>query len=150
MRTVIATFALAVALLGPASPSLAQSASGTSAGSFDSALDMVRAQAGLRGLSPDRRLTSAAQRYAETMAATGHVQHVGPDGSTHVSRSQAAGCRGGYLAENIAWGQRSAQATFDGWMASSGHRANMLGPNYGVFGLGQSNGMWVIMFADRC
>jgi hypothetical protein len=26
----------------------------------------------------------------------------------------------------------------------------MLGRNYGVFGLGQSNGMWVLIFADGC
>lgn len=35
-------------------------------------------------------------------------------------------------------------------MASPGHRANMLGRDYALFGLGQAGGMWVIMFADRC
>ena len=48
------------------------------------------------------------------------------------------------------WGQRSAQDAFNGWVASSGHRDNMLGRNYGVFGLGQSQGFWVLMFADGC
>lgn len=150
MRTLIATIALVLAAALPADHASAQSASSTSAGSFDAALDAVRGQAGLGGVRSDRRLAAAAQAYAETMAATGHFAHTGADGSTHQTRAQAAGCRSGFIGENIAWGQRTAQATFDGWMASSGHRANMLGANFGVFGLGQSNGMWVIMFADRC
>jgi uncharacterized protein YkwD len=119
-------------------------------GGFGDALNAVRAQAGLGALRADRRLAAAAQAYAEQMARSGHVQHVGADGSTQITRAQGAGCGTRFVGENIAWGQRSAQATFEGWMASRGHRANMLHPQYGIFGLGQSGGMWVIMFADRC
>lgn len=147
-----AALAAAVALgasLGPTA-SGAQSLTGGSAGGFGGALNAVRAQAGLPGLSADRRLAAAAQAYAERMARTGHVQHVGADGSTQVTRAQAAGCRTRFVGENIAWGIPTTQAVFDGWMASAGHRANMLGPHYGVFGLGQAGGMWVILFADRC
>ena len=37
-------------------------------------------------------------------------------------------------AENIAYGQRSAQEVFDAWMASSGHRENIMNPAYKTFG----------------
>lgn len=139
MKRILAA-ALAVGLAGTASADTG----------FGGALNAVRAQAGLGGLRADRSLTTAAQAYAERMAGSGQVQHVGADGSTQITRAQAAGCRSRFVGENIAWGQRSAQATFEGWMASSGHRANMLGRQYGIYGLGQAGGMWVIMFADRC
>ena len=36
--------------------------------------------------------------------------------------------------ENIACGQPNAQAVFDAWMASEGHRKNILKPEYKTFG----------------
>ncbi|CAA9389451.1 MAG: Glutamate synthase [NADPH] large chain [uncultured Rubellimicrobium sp.] len=119
--------------------------------SFGDALNQVRSQSGLGALRQDAHLTGAAQAFAEDMARHGYFSHQGRDGSTVSTRVRAAGCRGrGYFAENIAWGQRTAQSTFDGWMASSGHRRNMLGENYGAYGLGQSGGYWVLVFADGC
>ncbi|WP_210528028.1 CAP domain-containing protein [Rubellimicrobium arenae] len=119
--------------------------------SFETALNQMRSQSGLGGLRADRHLMLAAQAYAEDMARHGYHSHYGRDGSTVVDRARAAGCAGrGYFAENIAWGQKTAQATFAGWSASPGHRANMLGRNYGVYGLGWSGGMWVLIFADAC
>jgi uncharacterized protein YkwD len=111
----------------------------------------MRAQNGLGALREDAHLTRAAQAYAEDMARHGYFSHTGRDGSTVVTRARAAGCNGrGYFAENIAWGQSSANDAFQGWAASAGHRANMLGLNYGAFGLGQSAGFWVLVFADGC
>ena len=126
-------------------------ASSSSSSGFGSALNQFRANYGLGGLREDRSLSAAAQAYAEDMARGGYFSHTGRDGSNVVHRARAAGCRGrGYFAENIAWGQASAQHAFNGWAASSGHRANMLGQNYGAYGLGQSQGYWVLMFADGC
>ena len=126
-------------------------ASSSSTGGFGAALNQFRANYGLGGLRESGTLSAAAQAYAEDMARSGRFSHTGRDGSSVVHRARAAGCRGqGYFAENIAWGQRSAQDAFNGWAASSGHRANMLGRNYGAYGLGQSNGYWVLMFADGC
>ena len=65
-------------------------------------------------------------------------------------RARAAGCSGGYVAENIAWGQRTGEAAFTGWVNSPPHLRNMMGAPYGVYGLGEAGGMWVLMFADRC
>ena len=53
--------------------------------------------------------------------------------------------------ENIAKGQKSAQSVMNGWMNSSGHRANILKSNYTQLGVGyalDSNGntYWVQMF----
>lgn len=136
---------------GTAQEALMMASSNSAASGFGAALNQFRANYGLGGLRQDRHLTAAAQAYAEDMARNRRFSHTGRDGSNVVHRARAAGCRGrGYFAENIAWGQRSAQDAFDGWAASSGHRANMLGRNYGAYGLGQSQGFWVLMFADGC
>src|SRR4029079_334542 len=42
-----------------------------------------------------------------------------------------------YIGENIAAGYPNAQAVFDGWKASPGHNANMLGANYTAIGIGK-------------
>ncbi len=123
--------------------------SNSTASGFGDALNEMRARNGLGSLREDMHLTQAAQAYAEDMARHAYFSHTGRDGSTVTTRARGAGCRGrGYFAENIAWGQKTAQAAFSGWAASAGHRDNMLGRNYGVFGLGQSSGMWVLIFAD--
>jgi uncharacterized protein YkwD len=155
LPALLATLLLSGSLLFVPSTGVAQDAAGmasSSSGSgFGAALNQFRANYGLGGLREDRVLSSAAQAYAEDMARGGYFSHTGRDGSNVVVRARAAGCRGqGYFAENIAWGQNSAQDAFNGWAASSGHRANMLGRNYGAFGLGQSQGFWVLMFADGC
>jgi uncharacterized protein YkwD len=46
-----------------------------------------------------------------------------------VSRLQAVGYLYSNAAENVAWNQRDAQSVVNGWMNSSGHRANILDPN---------------------
>jgi uncharacterized protein YkwD len=155
LPALLATFLLSGSLLATPSTGSAQEAAGmassSSSGGFGSALNQFRANYGLGGLREDRALSSAAQAFAEDMARGGYFSHTGRDGSNVVVRARAAGCRGqGYFAENIAWGQRSAQDAFNGWAASSGHRANMLGRNYGAYGLGQASGYWVLMFADGC
>lgn len=155
LPALLASFLLTGSLLSAPGVATAQEtvamSSSSSTSGFGSALNQYRANYGLGGLRQDRALTAAAQAYAEDMARSGRFSHTGRDGSNVLHRARAAGCRGrGYLAENIAWGQPTAQHAFDGWAASSGHRANMLGRNYGAYGLGQANGYWVLMFADGC
>jgi uncharacterized protein YkwD len=154
MRLPAIILALLLAASSAAPPAAADGGSVTSASlasSFGDALNAFRAQNGRGALQADPRLARAAQAFAEDMARHGYFSHTGRDGSNVLTRARAAGCRGqGRLAENIAWGQQSAQDAFSGWAASSGHRANMLGRSYGAIGLGQASGYWVLIFADGC
>lgn len=132
-------------------PDAAQAqASSSSGGVFEASLNAARAQSGLATLSVDPVLTAAAQAYAVEMAQTGRVSHVGVDGSHLQDRAWRAGCAGGWMAENLAWGQDSTEDVFVGWMSSPRHQVNMMGPNYRVYGLAQASGMWVMMLADGC
>jgi len=85
-------------------------------------------------LVPNGRLEHAAQAHTESMAIDDYVGHVGPQGETPLSRMRATshvpGRQIGYeVGENIGWGtlwEATPSAIVAGWMASPGHRANIL------------------------
>ncbi len=64
------------------------------------------------------------------MAASGSFAHRADLGA--LLRS----CRASRVGENIAYGNVSADALMDMWMASPGHRANILQPAYTHIGVG--------------
>ncbi|EKX63886.1 CAP domain-containing protein [Streptomyces ipomoeae] len=99
-----------------------------------------RAAAGLRPLSSDRLLTSAAQAHSTDMVARNFYSHTSPDGSEPWHRAAAAGSTRRSIGENIACGQRSAAEVVLGWMNSPGHRANILKPDFTHMGVGFAGG----------
>ncbi len=51
------------------------------------------------------------------------------------------------MGENIASGQESADEVVDGWMASPGHCANIMDPNFTEIGVGYYDGdIWTQVF----
>jgi uncharacterized protein YkwD len=115
----------------------------------------ARRDAGRPPLRVDRALERAAQAYAETMLRRSHYGHVGPDGSRPIDRARAAGYRPAAIAENIARGQHAVAEVMSGWLASPGHRRNLLDPDYADAGFGLAFGRnaegyevyWVQLFA---
>jgi uncharacterized protein YkwD len=97
-----------------------------------------RASHGERPLRPNPRLETAAQGHSQEMSAGGFIGHAGRRGGTPLSRIRAGGylysSRVGYeLGENIAWGTRwlsTPRAIVAAWMASPGHRENILDARY--------------------
>jgi uncharacterized protein YkwD len=97
-----------------------------------------RTARGEQPLSVNDRLQAAAQEHSESMAAGGYFDHVGPGGQTPVDRMRAAGyiysSHIGYeVGENIAWATGSLstpRAIVAAWMASPGHRANILDASF--------------------
>jgi uncharacterized protein YkwD len=93
-----------------------------------------RADRGERPLVPDARLQRAAQAHSESMALHSYFEHDGPQRETPLSRIRATGyissARIGYeVGENIGWGtlwEGAPRAIVEAWMASPGHRANIL------------------------
>ncbi|GAA4932425.1 CAP domain-containing protein [Actinoplanes utahensis] len=85
----------------------------------------ARLERGCPALSIDGHLVTASQRQSAYMARTRLFSHVWRDGSTFVERSRDAGYRQP-AGENIAWGYRSAPEVVRAWMASPGHRKNIL------------------------
>jgi uncharacterized protein YkwD len=94
-----------------------------------------RAEAGCPALTVDGHLVTASLRQSNYMARTRLFSHVWRDGSTFVDRSADAGYRQP-AGENIAWGYRSAPEVMKAWMASPGHRRNILNCKAKSFGAG--------------
>ncbi|CCK32658.1 hypothetical protein BN159_8280 [Streptomyces davaonensis JCM 4913] len=99
-----------------------------------------RARAGLRPLSVDPVLTTAAQAHSADMVARAFYSHTSPEGTQPWDRAAAAGSRRRSIGENIACGQRSPAEVVEGWMNSPGHRANILKRDFTHIGIGFAGG----------
>lgn len=102
------------------------------------AVNEARAANGLRPLRVDATLTRAARSYSSTLIRTDVFTH-GALGA----RLARAGAQGPVFGENLAWGSGSratAQGIVRGWLASPGHRANVLRPGWTRIGLGAKVG----------
>ena len=90
-------------------------------------VNMERARRGLGALRVSAELSRAARIRANEI--TRRFSHTRPDNTAWRTVSSAA------YGENIAMGQRTADKVMAAWMASSGHRANILRPSYGSIGV---------------
>ncbi|WP_031039481.1 CAP domain-containing protein [Streptomyces sp. NRRL F-5650] len=103
-----------------------------------------RAKAGCSPVAANSALRELAEDFSRAMATQGFFDHTDPSGATPWDRAAAAGISG-LGGENIARGQADAQAVMDAWMASPGHRANILNCDFKTLGVGVhfgSGGPW--------
>lgn len=99
-------------------------------------VNLEREAEGLHPLSYDAQLTTAARGHSEDMGLQGYFSHDSLDGRKFYTRILDAGYSYSYSGENIAAGYPDPAAVVDGWMASPGHRANILEPNFCDIGVG--------------
>jgi uncharacterized protein YkwD len=103
-----------------------------------------RARFGEQALIEDARLAGAATGHSRDMDARDYFEHVSPGGQTMLMRIRASGFIPGgrvsySLGENIAWGTLwlgTPHSIVKAWMASPGHRANILNRSYRYTGIG--------------
>lgn len=115
-----------------------------------------RATLGLGALAPSASLTDAAQWKAAHMARYGYMTHddpAPPVGRTWDQRIRDCGYSSG-AGENIAYGYRTPEDVFQGWLDSAGHRRNIENPTYKVIGVGAATGgsgtpYWAQIFGTR-
>jgi len=84
-----------------------------------------RALHGCKTVKADVRLAKAARAHSSYMARTGAFSHTGSGGSSFTYRIKAASYPRP-ASENIAYGYRTGLDVVKAWMASPGHRANIL------------------------
>jgi len=106
-------------------------------------LNGERADHGLRPLTENASLAQAALGHSEDMVANSFFAHEGRNGSEIRDRIDATGyipTSGRWvIGENLAWGTgalATPKAIVNAWMNSSGHRANILHPDYREIGFG--------------
>ena len=93
-----------------------------------------RAKEGLPAVQLDAQITAAANIRAREIVQ--QFAHTRPNGSSFYTVLKENGISYMGCGENIAYGQRSAEEVMDGWMNSSGHRANIMNKNYKNIGVG--------------
>ena len=136
--------ALPLALLVSPSATDAAAAQAGAAGDAGAAADRVlaltnaeRAAAGLGPLAPSPELTAAAQAYAEVLSQGGCFEHTcGPLPELADRLGQAGYVGWQRIGENIAAGYQTPEAVIAAWLASPGHRANLLSADYTEMGVG--------------
>ncbi|MFI7600777.1 CAP domain-containing protein [Actinoplanes sp. NPDC049681] len=97
--------------------------------------NQARVRAGCKALPVNADLLWAARGHSKYMATTGVFSHTGARNSTFITRARAAGYTAA-RSENIAWGYRTAREVVNGWLASPGHRANLLDCGAKTFAVG--------------
>jgi uncharacterized protein YkwD len=115
-------------------------------------VNSVRAAHGLPALNADGPLTQAARSHSATLMRIDVFTH-----GSFAARIASYGARGPRFGENLAWGtgsRASARAIVRAWLASPGHRANLLRPGFRRIGIGarvgtfQGHGGATVVTAD--
>ncbi len=108
----------------------------------DKAFELTNAQREQAGFSPlerDSLLDEAAMLRASEVKIVddaGGKPHTRPDGTSYKDLLDTLGVTGRRCGENIARAEPSPDEAIEAWMASDGHRANILRDNYGSIGIG--------------
>ena len=108
----------------------------------------IRQQNGLRPLAANWELSRVARYKYQDMRDNGYFSHNSPTYGTPFQMLSAFGLSYRTAGENIAKGYASPQAVVNGWMNSSGHRANILNASYTQIGVGYVSGgnYWTQLF----
>lgn len=94
----------------------------------------TQAFAATGALAWNATLASAAELYSRDMANHNFFDHKDRDGRMPGDRAELAGYLGQQIGENIAAGHDSVRKVVDGWLASPGHCANLMNPQYRELG----------------
>ena len=108
----------------------------------------IRRSNGLKPLTANWELSRVARYKSEDMSGNRYFSHTSPTYGTPFQMIRAFGLSYRSAGENIAYGYGTPAAVVNGWMNSSGHRANILNASYTQIGVGYcaSGNYWTQMF----
>lgn len=109
-------------------------------------VNIERTKNGLPELVQDEELGKATDIRAKEIGTV--FSHTRPDGSSCFTVFEELEIEYGWAGENIAYGYRTPAEVVEGWMNSTGHRANILSENYTKIGVGFDNYNWVQLFTS--
>lgn len=95
---------------------------------------------GLPALSHNAAVAQVAYDHSWDMRQRSFFSHTNPGGASPFDRLAFAGISYSAAGENIAMGYATPNDVMAAWMASSGHRANILNANYTEIGIGVREG----------
>lgn len=108
----------------------------------------IRVKNGLKPLKENWELSRVARIKSQDMKDNRYFAHNSPVYGTPYQMIKNFGISYRTAGENIAQGYRTPQQVVNGWMNSSGHRANILNASYTQIGVGYvaSGNYWTQMF----
>lgn len=111
----------------------------------------IRVQNGLKELTYDWQLSRVARYKSQDMKDNNYFSHTSPVYGSPFQMIKNFGITYRSAGENIAKGYTTPQAVVNGWMNSSGHRANILSSSYTHIGVGYVSGgnYWTQMFIGK-
>lgn len=111
----------------------------------------IRKQNGLNALTYDWELARVARYKSQDMKDNNYFSHASPVYGSPFQMVKNFGISYRRAGENIAKGYATPQAVVNGWMNSSGHRANILNAGYTHIGVGYVAGgnYWTQMFIAK-
>ena len=99
--------------------------------------NIERARNSLQPLVWHEAASGAARAHSADMQHSGQLSHTGSDGSNVGQRLERVGVTDWWAwGENVAAGQTTPEAVVEAWMNSTGHRANILNPDFTHLGVG--------------
>ncbi len=102
------------------------SATSLDAANARDAINAYRKTQGLKALTLNAELTTAAKTHARDLAKWDRISHYGSDGSNPWDRVKRAGYNAKVAAENVGTGQINFPEVLKGWQESPGHNKNLL------------------------
>lgn len=108
----------------------------------------IRGQHGLKPLKGNWELSRVARYKSQDMRDNRYFDHTSPTYGSPFTMMKNFGLSFRTAGENIAKGYASPQKVVEGWMSSSGHRANILGAAFTQIGVGyvKDGSYWTQMF----
>ncbi len=97
-------------------------------------VNIERAKENLAPLTLNKGAAAAAQVRAQEIVSS--FSHTRPNGTSFATALKEQNISYRRAGENIAWGQKSPEEVVKAWMNSSGHRANIMNPNFTSIGVG--------------
>lgn len=141
MKKVIASILLALAIMFTPAVVAISFAQGTiSDTEVLRLMNVERKNQGLVELKQDSLLTSAAYQKANDMFLNQYWAHNSLQGKTPWQFIVESGYQGRFLGENLANGYSTSEGVVAAWMASPGHKMNILAGKYSDAGISVVNG----------
>ncbi|MCX7696695.1 MAG: CAP domain-containing protein [Bacteroidales bacterium] len=99
-------------------------------------INVIRKKHARKKLEMNYKLSYEARRHAEEMCRRKFFNHQDLIRGNPMVRAMRANFQGSMVGENIAAGQTTIESLFESWMASKGHRANILNSKFNRAGMG--------------
>lgn len=99
-----------------------------------------RNKKGLSELVEDENLSNYALNHAKEMSSKNKLYHSKMKDLQKLSET-------GWVAENIALGQKKSEEVMESWMNSIGHKRNIMNKKYSKIGIGHYEDYWCIVFS---